>query len=62
MATHSSILAWEVPWTEGPGELQSMALKRVRHDRTQYSTEQPRNETNNSEQSQSTVQSGRLRS
>ena len=24
MATHSHILAWEIPWTEGPGELQSM--------------------------------------
>ena len=33
MATHSSILAWEIPWTEKPGELQSMALQRVRHDR-----------------------------
>jgi len=26
MATHSSILAWEIPWTEEPGGLQSMAL------------------------------------
>ena len=32
MATHSSILAWEVPWTEEPGGLQSMELQRVRHD------------------------------
>ena len=32
MATHSSILAWEIPWTEGPGGLQSMGLQRVRHD------------------------------
>ena len=31
MATHSSILAWEIPWTEEPGGLQSMGLKRVRH-------------------------------
>ena len=31
MATHSSILAWESPWTEEPGGLQSMALQRVRH-------------------------------
>ena len=31
MATHSSILAWEVPWTEEPGELQSMRLQRVGH-------------------------------
>ena len=32
MATHSSILAWEVPWTEEPGGLQSMGLQKVRHD------------------------------
>ena len=31
MATHSSILAWEIPWTEEPGELQSMESQRVRH-------------------------------
>ena len=32
MATHSSILAWKIPWTEEPGRLQSMGLQRVRHD------------------------------
>ena len=32
MATHSSILAWESPWTEEPGGLQSMGSQRVRHD------------------------------
>ena len=32
MATHSSILAWKIPWTEEPGRLQSMGLKRVGHD------------------------------
>ena len=32
MATHSSILVWEIPWTEGPGGLQSMGLQRVGHD------------------------------
>ena len=32
MATHSSILAWEIPWTEGPGRLQSVRLQRVGHD------------------------------
>ena len=32
MATHSSILAWKIPWTEEVGGLQSMGLKRVRHD------------------------------
>ena len=29
MATHSSILAWKIPWTEDPGRLQSMGLQRV---------------------------------
>ena len=32
MATHSSTLAWKIPWTEKPGRLQSMGLQRVRHD------------------------------
>ena len=32
MATHSSILAWEIPLTEEPGGLQSMQSQRVRHD------------------------------
>ena len=32
MATHSSILAWRIPWTEEPGGLQSMGLPRVGHD------------------------------
>ena len=32
MATHSSILAWRIPWTEEPGGLQSMRLQRVGHD------------------------------
>ena len=32
MATHSSILAWRIPWTEEPGGLQSMGLLRVRHN------------------------------
>ena len=31
VVTHSSILAWKIPWTEEPGGLQSMELKRVRH-------------------------------
>ena len=30
MATHSSILAWEIPWTEEPGRLQSMGLQKSR--------------------------------
>ena len=32
MATQYSTLAWEIPWTEDPGGLQSMGLQRVRHD------------------------------
>ena len=32
MATHSSILAWEIPWTEELGGLQSMELQRVGHN------------------------------
>ena len=31
-ATHSSILAWKIPWTEEPGRLQSMGSLRVGHD------------------------------
>ena len=32
MATHSSILAWKIPWTEKPGGLQSLGSQRVRHN------------------------------
>ena len=32
MDTHSSILAWRIPWTEEPGKLQSMGSQSVRHD------------------------------
>ena len=32
MATHSSILAWRIPWTEEPGGLWSIGLQGVRHD------------------------------
>ena len=32
MATHSSILAWKIPWTEDPSKLQSMGSQRVGHD------------------------------
>ena len=38
MATHSSILDWEIPWTEKPGGLQSMRSQRVGHD---WATKQP---------------------
>ena len=39
MATHSSILAWRIPWTEEPGGLQSMGLQRVGHDRYAHTTQ-----------------------
>ena len=32
MVTHSSIIAWEIPWTEEPGRLQSMGSERVRNN------------------------------
>ena len=32
MTTHSSILAWRIPWTEGPGGLRSMESQKVGHD------------------------------
>jgi len=32
MATHSSIIAWKIPWTEEPGRLQSMGSQRAGHD------------------------------
>ena len=38
IATHSSILAWRISWTEEPGGLQSMESQRVRHDRVTYTT------------------------
>ena len=44
MTTHSSILVWEIPWTEEPGVLQSMGLQRVRHD---LATEQQNSTTKN---------------
>ena len=34
MATHSSILAWRIPWTEEPGGLQSIGSQRIGHDRS----------------------------
>ena len=39
MATHSSILAWRIPWTEELDRLQSMGSKRVRHDRETFTSE-----------------------
>ena len=37
MAAHSSVLTWEIPWTEEPGRLQSMGLQGVEHDWAQHS-------------------------
>ena len=42
MTTHSSILAWEVPWTEEPDGLQSMGPQRVRHDRVSTAQQRER--------------------
>ena len=36
MATHSSMLAWRIPWTDEPGGLQSMGSQRVRHDQVTH--------------------------
>ena len=36
MATHSSILAWEISWTEEPGGQQSTGLQRVKHEHMHY--------------------------
>ena len=41
MATHSSILAWEIPWPEEPGGLQSMGLQRVGRDLVTEQKQQP---------------------
>ena len=38
MPTHSSILAWRIPWTEEPSGLQSMRLQRVGHNRSDLDT------------------------
>ena len=38
MATHCSVLAWSIPWTEEPGGLQSMGWQRIRHDWALHST------------------------
>ena len=43
MATHSTILAWRIPWTENPGGLQSVGLQKVGHDiATEYARTQPK--------------------
>ena len=45
MATHSSILAWRIPWTEEPGRLQSMRSQRVRHMTEQLALSLSRNKS-----------------
>ena len=55
MVTHSSILAWEVPWTEKTCGLQSIGSKRVRHD---LATKQQQYQYKNAYSEQSTVFSG----
>ena len=40
-ATHSSILAWRIPWTEEPGELQSMGFQRVEHELQKVASNYP---------------------
>ena len=42
MATHSSILAWEIPWTEEPGGLQSLGLQKSQTLRRELATKQQR--------------------
>ena len=39
MATHSSLLAWRIPWTEEPGRPQSLGLQRVGHNRAHMHTQ-----------------------
>ena len=41
MVTHSSILAWRIPWTEEPGRLQSIGPQRVRHAKSQLIGKDP---------------------
>ena len=38
MATHSSIIAWKIPWTEEPGQLQSIGSQRVGHNWATFTT------------------------
>ena len=48
MTTHSSTLAWEIPWTEEPGGLQSMGLQRVGHDWSTSLSIRAKNQLNSS--------------
>ena len=51
MATHSSILAWSIPWTEEPGGLQSIGSQRIRHERSNWACTCPRRSPQSTEQS-----------
>ena len=55
MATHSSVLAWRIPWTEEPGGLQSIGLQTVRHD---WATEHAGIHTHHREQTMGDFQRG----
>ena len=48
MATHSSILAWRIPWTEEPGGLQSMGLVLLKHNGSVVGTEEKQQQPNSS--------------
>ena len=41
MATHSNILAWRIPWTKEPGELQLIGLQSVGHEANEHTCTQP---------------------
>ena len=43
IATHSSILAWEISWREEPGGLESTGLQRIRHDLVTMTEQQQKN-------------------
>ena len=58
MATHSSILAWSIPWTEEPGGLQSMWSQRVRHNRSNLACMQSRSRLGGKTLGPSVVDSG----
>ena len=55
MATHASTLAWEIPWTEGPGELESMGSQRVGYDLATRQQQEDLAETSVLQNSEETV-------
>ena len=50
MATHSSILAWRIPWIEEPGRLQSMGSQRVTTEQLQYNKRERKKENSTGQQ------------